>query len=60
MYFLITQSDSTNYSISGCFDSEYASTGEIIPESWREITSGDTGLRPLRVIPRRIQVILYV
>lgn len=52
--FLRTQSDSTNYySISGCFDSEDASTGEIIPGSWREITAGDTGLRPLRVIPRR-------
>jgi len=52
--FLRTQSDSTNYySISGCFDSEDASTGEIIPESWRKIMSGDTGLKPLRVIPRR-------
>ncbi|KAL4154135.1 hypothetical protein QTP88_001968 [Uroleucon formosanum] len=52
--FLRIQSDSTNYySTSGCFDSEDASTGEIIPGSWREIKAGDTGLRPLRVIPRR-------
>jgi hypothetical protein len=52
--FLRTQKDSTNYySISGCIDSEDAITGEVIPGSWRELTSGDAGLRPLKVIPRR-------
>jgi len=52
--FLRTQSDSANYySISGSFDSEDASTGEIIQGSLREITAGGTVLRPLRVILRR-------
>ncbi|XP_015377875.1 PREDICTED: uncharacterized protein LOC107172114 [Diuraphis noxia] len=52
--FLRVQPDSRQfYSTSGCFDSYDTSTGEIIPGSWREITSGDTGLRPFRSIPRR-------
>lgn len=41
------------YSASGCFDDYDTSTGDIIPGSWREITSGDTGLRPLRLIAKR-------
>ncbi|XP_029340906.1 uncharacterized protein LOC103308147 [Acyrthosiphon pisum] len=36
-----------------CFDNEDSNTGEIIPGSWREITSGDTGLRQFRSIPRK-------
>ncbi|XP_022169456.1 uncharacterized protein LOC111033161, partial [Myzus persicae] len=52
--FLRMQPDSAKfYSTSGCFDNEDSSTGEIIPGSWREITSGDTGLRQLRSIPRK-------
>lgn len=52
--FLRVQPDSRQfYSTSGCFDSYDSCTGEIIPGSWREITSGDTGLIPLRSIPRR-------
>lgn len=52
--FLRVQPDSRQfYSTSGCFDSYDSCTGEIISGSWREITSGDTGLMPLRSIPRR-------
>lgn len=46
--FLRVQPDSRQfYSTSGCFDNYDTSTGDIIPGLWREITSGDTGLRPL-------------
>lgn len=52
--FLRVQPDSRQfYSTSGCSDSYDSSTGEIISGSWREITSGDTGLMQLRSIPRR-------
>lgn len=52
--FLRVQPDSRQfYSKSGCFDNYDTSTGDIISESWSEITSGDTDLRPLRLIPRR-------
>lgn len=50
--FLRLQPDEPRYSPQGCFDHEDASTGEIIPGSWREITSGDSGLRSLRTTPR--------
>lgn len=51
--FLRSQSDAARYySPQGCFDNEDASTGELIPGSWRQITSGDNGLRPLRLTPR--------
>jgi len=52
--FLSVQPNSRQfYSTSGCFDSYDSCTGEIISGSWREITSGDTGLMPLRSIPRK-------
>jgi hypothetical protein len=51
--FLRSQSDSARcYSSQGCFDNEDASTGEIIRGSWREVTSSDNGIRPLRLFPR--------
>ena len=51
--FLRSQPDSARYySPQGCFDKEDASTGEIIPGSWRQVTSGDSGVRPLRSTPR--------
>jgi len=46
--FLRVQPDSRQfYATSACFNNYYTSTGDIIPGSWREITSGDTSLRPL-------------
>lgn len=51
--FLRSQPDSARYySPQGCFDNEDASTGEIIRGSWREVTSSDSGIRPLRLLPR--------
>lgn len=50
--FLRTQSDA-NYAPPGCVDSEDASTGDVIPGSWRDITAGDSGMRSLQAIPRR-------
>lgn len=52
--FLRLQPDSSRYySMPGCCDSEDASAGHYIPGTWRDITSGDTGYRPLVAIPRR-------
>jgi hypothetical protein len=51
--FLHLQPDSSRYySPQGCFDNEDASTGEIITGSWREVTSSDSGIRPLPLLPR--------
>ena len=50
--FLCSQPDSARYSPQGCFDNVDASTGEIIGGSWREVTSSDSGIRPLRLVPR--------
>jgi hypothetical protein len=51
--FPCSQPDSSRYySPQGCFDNEDASTGGIIRGSWREVTSSDGGIRPLRLIPR--------
>lgn len=54
-FYVRNQYDSArNYSPQECFDNEDASTGEIIPGSWRQITSDDTGLRRLRSTPRNV------
>jgi hypothetical protein len=51
--FLRSKPDSPRYySPQGCFDNEDASTGEIIRGSWREVTSSDSGIRLLRLLPR--------
>jgi len=51
--FIRSQPDSARYySPQECFDTEDASTGEIIRVSWREVTSSDSGIRPLRLLPR--------
>lgn len=56
--FLRLQPDSTrHFCRPGCFDNEDASTGEIIPGSWRGITSGDSGLTALQRVPRRPSLI---
>jgi hypothetical protein len=50
--FLRSQPDSARYySPQGCFDDEDARTSEIIGGSWREVTSGDSAIRPLRLLP---------
>jgi hypothetical protein len=46
--FLRSQPDSARYcSPQGCFDNEDASTSKIIRGSWREVTSSDSGIKPL-------------
>ena len=51
--FLRSQPDSARYySPQACFDNENASTGEIIKGLWREVTSIDSGINPLRLLPR--------
>jgi hypothetical protein len=50
--FLRSQPDLARYySPQGCFHNEDAGTGEIIRGSWREVTSSDSGIRPLRLLP---------
>jgi hypothetical protein len=51
--FLRSQPDSARYySLQGCFDNEDASNGEIIRGSLGEVTSSDSGIRPLRLLPQ--------
>jgi hypothetical protein len=51
--FLYSQPDSARYySHQGCFDNKDASSGEIIRRSWSEVTLSDSGIKPLRLIPR--------
>ena len=51
--FLSSQPDSAKYfSPQGYFDNEDSNTGEIIRGSWSEVTSSDSGIRPLRLLPR--------
>jgi hypothetical protein len=51
--FLRSQPNSARYySPEGYLDNEDVSTGEIIRGSWREITSSDSGIRLLRLLPR--------
>jgi hypothetical protein len=51
--FLRSQPDSARYySPQGSFDNADASTGEIIRGSWTEVTSNDSGIRPLQLLPR--------
>jgi hypothetical protein len=51
--FLHSQPDSARYySPQGCFDNEDANNGEIIRESWREVTLSESGIRPLQLLPQ--------
>lgn len=51
--FLRLQPDSGRfYSPPGSLDSEDASTGQIIPGSWRDLIANDTGMIPFRPVPR--------
>jgi len=51
--FLRSQPDSARYySLKGYFYNEDASTCEIIRGSWREVTSNDSGIRPLQLLPQ--------
>jgi hypothetical protein len=51
--FLRSQDDCQRfYSPPGSFDTEDASTGQLIPGTWRQITASDNGVRPLRSVPR--------
>jgi hypothetical protein len=51
--FLCSQPDPARYySPRRCFDNEDMSTGEIIRGSWRKVTSSESGIKPLRLLPR--------
>ena len=53
--FLRSQPDSARYySPQGCFHNEDASTGESIRGSCTEVTSTDSGITPLRLLPRNV------